>query len=678
MARPKKQVKTENVHELTSAEKILELRTVFYNAVAFDRALDLDEWSDSFRILPRETSSEFGQWVTQRFPFLRKIMKALSPSSIARMIVVMKGAQLGFTELAICWILYNAERRPGPCMYVQKTDDAAKDFSIQKLKPSILVCSAVDRILGDLKPKRYANSWDNKAYPGGFAVLGGANSSAFLRSKSVRDAILDEEDTYAANISGEGSPVRLIGKRMVNFPDRKMFRLSTPVLEELSTISPAFDAGSEEWYYVPCPHCNPEGLHSGNMFILDWELIKWTKEIDPQTGYPLRCWTECPHCAEPIDEAPHKTWMLNNGDWFSTKNNRFDAKGEEVKNPARYKVGDVANPSFNLSSFYSPHGFFGWDDAVTEWFDYKRTNDVNLLQVIVNQTFAQTFTLAGQEISYSYLYQRRAPYAGKNQLLDVPSGALCLTAGVDIQDDRIEIEVVGWGMLEENWGIDYAVLPGDTSMMGDRRGMLPDGQPSVWRMLDEFLMKRFIHASGALLPIEVTMIDAGYKTEEVHTFCRLRESRRIFPVKGKDGWGKGLWSAGKRRHERYHTVTYEARTDELKNKVYAMLQIDQPGPGFCHYPKKPCYSEKYFKGLTCETRRVKMVNGHKKLYWHTPSGARNEPLDLRNYAYVAFHAYPVNLEERTKHGLPYLFPSTERGTGRAGSRLRRRRGSPGL
>jgi len=659
MARPKKLVPIDDVEELVVDDKINTLRCAFCDAIAFDETLDLDEWADRFRSLPQETSSEHGQWVTQRFPFLRKIMKALSPSSIARLIVVMKGAQLGFTETAINWMLYNAERRPGPGMYVQKTDDAAKDFSNQKFKPSIAQCAAVDFTLGAFKPKSYANSWDNKAYPGGFWVLGGSNSSPFLRSKSIRDAILDEEDTYEANISQEGSPIRLIVKRMVNFPDRKLFRLSTPILEELSTIKPAFEAGSQEYYYVPCPHCNKAGLEIGNMFVIEWELIKWSKEVSTDTGYPLETWLECPHCGEQINEAKHKTWMLDNGDWFSIKNN-----------PVRYKVGDVENPSFHLSSLYSPQGFFSWSDAVGEWFDYKRTNDINLLQVFVNQTLAETFTLAGHEISSLYLHKRREQYAA-----DVPLDALCLTAGVDIQADRIEVEVVGWGQLEENWSIDYAVLPGDTSLMGDRNGLLKDGQPSVWRMLDEYLIKRWKHESGAMLPIEITMIDAGFKTEEVNTFCRLREGRRIFPIRGKDGWGKGLWTVQKRRHERYRTISYQAHTDELKTKVYAMLQIDQPGPGFCHYPKKQCYSEKFFKGLTCESRRVKMVQGKKKLFWFTPSGARNEPLDIRNYAYVAFVAYPVNLEERIKNGLPYLFPDTE---ARFVPRRPRRRGSAGI
>ncbi len=665
MARPKKLVPTDDVRELPVDEKKQILRFAFYDTLAFDETLDLDEWADQFRFLPKETSSEFGQWVTQRFPFLRKIMKALSPSSIARLIVVMKGAQLGFTETAINWMLYNASRRPGPGMYVQKTDDAAKDFSNQKFKPSIAECDDVHYTLGTLKPKAYPNSWQNKAYPGGFWVLGGSNSSPFLRSKSIRDAILDEEDTYEANISQEGSPIRLIGKRMVNFPDRKMFRLSTPILEELSTIKPAFEAGSQEYYYLPCPHCNKQGLDIGNMFVIEWDSIRWSKEIDKATGYPAKVWLECPHCAESIDEAQYKTWMLDNGDWFSTKDN-----------PVRYRVGDVENPSFHLSSFYSPQGFFSWADAVSEWFDYKRTNDVNLLQVIVNQTFAETFTLAGHEISYGYLHKRREQYSGTEKPFDVPAGALCLTAGVDIQDDRIEVEVVGWGQLEESWGIEYVVLPGDTAMMGDRRGMLADGQPSVWRMLDELLVRRFKHESGASMPIEIAMIDAGYKTEEVNTFCRLRESRRIYPIRGKEGWGKGLWSVNKRRHERYRTVNYFAHVDEIKTKVYAMLQIDQAGPGFCHYPRKQCYGEQYFKGLTCETRRVKMVSGHKKLFWFTPSGARNEPLDIRNYAFVAWEAYPVNLAERVELGMTMIFPDANTGIG--GRRPRRRRGSAGL
>ena len=658
----KRKKRIKSTKELTLQDKIILLRKAFYEAIAFDESMDLDDWADKYRVLPQETSSEHGAWITARFPFLRRIMKCLSPSSIARMIVVMKGAQLGFTETAINWILYNAHCHPGPLLYTQKTDDATKDFSNQKLKPSILVCEALRGVLGDQRPKQYASSWDNKAYPGGFAVLGGANSTPFLRSKSLRDAIADEEDTFERSLGNEGSPIWLIIKRMVNFPDKKFFRLSTPLIAETSTIEPAYDSGSEEQYYVPCPHCNAAGDHDGNMFVIEWENIKYSEELDPTTGNPLDVWCECPHCAERIDETLWKTWMLDNGDWFSTKNSS-----------TRYKVGDVKNPSFQISSLYSPFGFFSWEDAVGEWFEYQRTKDIALLQVFINQTLAQTFSLEGSDISYDYLYKRREDYTGNFGDFEVPLDALCLTAGVDIQDDRIEVETVGWGLLEENWYIDYSVLLGDTAQKGDRYGILRDGQPSVWRLLDDYLMRKWKHESGVEMPIEVTMIDASYKAEEVHTFCRLREHRRIFPVNGKNGWGHGLYTAKRKRHEKYGTMCYQANVDELKNKVYAQLQIDQPGPGFCHFPKKPAYAETYFKGLTCERRKVKMVAGHKVLYWECPEGARNEPIDIRDYAYVGFLAYPVNLRARAEQGLQRLFAPSNRSRKR-----KRRRGHPGI
>ena len=656
MPRTKKQINTETAREHTREEKREAMRRALYESAQFDQTYDLDEWADRFRILPQETSSEHGAWSTARFPFLKRIMKCLSPSSIAQEIICMKGAQLGLTETGINWLLYSADCHPGPTMYVQTTDDSAKDFSVQKLKPSIRDCDRVLHTLGEDKPKHYANSWDNKAYPGGFIVLGGSNSSAFLRSKSIRDCILDEEDTYELNISNEGSPVRLVAKRQQNFPDRKRFRLSTPVLAELSTIEPAWEGGSQERYYVPCPHCNEHADEDGFMFWIRWKHIKWEGEKD---GRPERYWLECPNCGSEINEDQHKGWMLTHGDWYSEKDSDF-----------RYKVGDVLNPSFHISSLYSPPGFFSWGDAIAEWLEYKRTRDVALLQVFINQTLAETYSAEGKEINYSVLIHRREDYGH-----EVPLGALVLTAGVDIQDDRIEAETVGWGLLEESWSIDYAVFPGDTSNMGDRYGMLSDGRPSVWRLLDEYLMKRWKHESGIEVFIEMAMIDSGYKTEEAHIFCRLREGRRVFPVKGSAGWGKGLWSVQRRRHERYGTVPYTAHVDEVKNKIYSMLMLDQRGPGYCHFPRDEKYGEKYFKGLTCETRKVKQVSGRKVLYWDTPPGARNEPLDCRGYAYVAHLAYPVDLEARARLGMEKAMGPQS--VGRK-PRVRRRRGSPGL
>lgn len=601
---------------------------------------------DKYFYLPRESSSEYGRWRTSRLPPIRKIAKALSIGSFAREIVIMKGNQIFITTLGIGWKLYGSDCDPGPFLYSQKTDDAVRDYVKQKLEPTIKACDRVAKILGKNKPAEYANSWDLKGFPGGFVTLGGATDS-FFRSSSIGRAFPDEEDTYDLSIGQQGSPILILKKRMVNFPESKLLRASTPVNKELSTIEPAWEEGSQERFYIPCPHCNSEADHGGNMFWIQWPQIRWSEDMDPITEQPKRVWLECPYCAEEIDEGRHKTWMLDNGDWFSEKRSR--AEHPDWPDDAEFereKVGDVENPSFHLSALYSPVGFFSWSDAVKEWLHYQKTRRIEDLQVFINQTLAETFHLQGSEISYGYLESRRESYAGNIGRFSVPKMATCLTAGVDIQDDRIEAEVVGWGEFEESWSIDYVVLPGDTAIMGDAYGMLPDGRPGVWRLLDEYLYKKWKHETGVDLPIEMTMIDTGHMTENVHLFCRNREGRNIYPLKGEGGSGKGLYKRSTRRHEKYATVLYHAYVDDLKTKLYHYLQINNPGPGFCHFPKNDKYGDKYFKGLTCERRVPKVERGRKIIKWVTPSGARNEPIDVRNYATVAFLSYPVDMAAR--------------------------------
>lgn len=667
--RPRKSRSTKEVAPLSVVAKQALVVAAFSAAMKFEKTEDLDVWSDKNRFLPKETSSEYGPWRTSRFPFLRRIMKCLSPSSIAEEIVFMKGGQLGGTEVSLNWLYYSSVCNPGPMAYMQKTDDAVTGFVKQKYKPGIRDCPAVARTLGDEKPLGYSKALLDHGYPGGYQVFGAANNTDFLKSRSLAGGVMDEEDQYKLNVDSQGAPRKLLAMRMVNFPGAKLYRISTPVLKENSTIEPGFYEGSEEEFYVPCPCCNPTADDTKFMFKIEWETIHWSKELDKE-GDPVRVWCECPACGHDIDELEHKTWMLANGDWFSTKNL------EDPANPLpRYRVGDVLRPSFRLPSFYSPLGFLSWNKIVHDWLEYVRTRDINLLQVIVNQYWAQTFSHTGGDIDHSGLYARREPYkTNQGREYEVPAGGLCLTAGVDVQEDRIEVEVVGWGMFDESYSVDYKVLVGDTSLLGNQWGTLDDGQPSVWRLLHDYLCKRFRHESGVVMPIEMTMIDTGYRPDEVHKFCRPREHMRVFPLKGRPGWGNGLWKRATRRHEKYKTIDYAGFVDELKAKTYSFLKIDEPGPGYCHFPLNPIYSERHFRGLTAEKQLTKMVAGRIKLYWENPSGRRNEQLDCRNYAYVARSAYGVNLDQRAQYGLQSIFGVDPLPT----PRRPRRRGSKGL
>lgn len=633
-----------NVPQLSDWEKVEQEYKKFVKNVSVRERMTVDEWSDRYRYLSKTTSSEPGKWRTSRFPFLKKFMWYMSPQSIARHIPVIKGHQLGFTEALINKIFYNADHYPGPTLYVQKTDDAASEFATQKLDPSIEVTRKVHRPLLRKRTENYTREVLNRTHDGGYISMGGANSAPFLRSKSVRDALIDEEDGFKANIDQEGSPIALIRKRQSNFPLSKTIRTSTPGIKETSTIEPAFLAGTQERYYLPCPHCNPDNDRYGFLFWINWDHLKDNWTLDDE-GNVVDAWIICPNCGERIDEH-EKTWMLECGRWLTNW-------GDDTK-PLE-EIEDSENPSMHISSLYSPLGFFSWRDAARDFLEYKRTNDSALLQVFENQVLGNTFSLAGQDISSVWMADRKEDYYDFNtgEVVEVPRGGLVLTLGADVHPDRIEAEVVAWGMGFESWSVDYSVFLGNTDYLGDANGLDPNtGQPTVWTEFDRYLLKRWKHPA-VMMPVECSFIDARYKSEQVQAFCKMREKRRIYPIIGRDTFGHiGYIKRPKRRQDRWGTWTYTVWVDDVKDSVYRQFLVDTPGPGYAHFPTKDIYDDRYFKGLTAENKKTKYVGGHIKLYWDCPPGVRNEPLDCRVYSFAAFIAYGIKLETRANKDNP--------------------------
>lgn len=655
-----------NLEIVKSEEKMTSMLRSFFGSLVPPDYIDLTTWSDRYRFLPRETSAEFGRWRTSRFPFLRRIMDCLSPQSRCKSLVVIKGAQLGITETMINWIMYVADQNPGPIVYLQGTLDAVKDFNSQKLKPAIDATRKVIDSLGRDKGMEYTDSMLCKSFPGGVLTMGGANSDKFLRSKSVQYIIVDEEDTYKRSIGGvehsQGSPLAMLFKRAANFPLSKIFRASTPVLKETSTIEPAFLFGSQEYYYVPCPYCNSDADRYGNLFVIKHENIKYSSHLDAVTNLPVEVYCECPYCKNKIFEYS-KDWMFENGHWLSSKNTDSNISnsnsntcnsGSGAGSNQLYEVGDIENVSLHISSFYSPLGFFSWRDAVAEWLEYVRSKDPALLQVYINQTCGETYSAAGRDISPNWLSSRVEDYVNLDtgEVVDVPIGVLALTAGVDVQKDRLECEIVGWGVYEESWSIDYSVFSGNTDFLGDENGLDPvTGNLTPWRQLSDHLYNRWGMANGCVLPVECTLIDAGWKPEVVHLFCKSHEARRVYPSKGLSGWSrsKGFITRPKRRTERFNTLFFYVYPDLLKDRIYQNLSIEDPGPGFCHFPSKPVYDHRYFSGLTSENREVKMSAGRPKICWTLPKGVRNEPLDCRCLAYAALKVSAINLKSRDEN-----------------------------
>jgi phage terminase large subunit GpA-like protein len=288
---------------------------------------------------------------------------------------------------------------------------------------------------------------------------------------------------------------------------------------------------------------------------------------------------------------------------------------------------------------------------------YRENKDPDLLQVFVNQTLGETYDQTGRDINAGDLANKIEAYINTStgEIVDVPEGALCLTAGVDVQADRLEVSVDAWGVGYESWGVDYKVFPGNTDYLGDQQGLDPStGQPTVWKQLDLYLQKRFQHAHGVMMPIECTLIDSQFNTKTVQEYCRFREGRRIYPSHGKGGTFSGFYKRPKKRHDEYKTWLFTLYVDHLKDRITHYFQINTPGPGYCHWAEKDCYNQGYFNGLTVEKKVMRREHGQNVFKWENPPGGRNEPFDTRIYSYGAVLILNVDLQQRATMGVAHL------------------------
>src|SRR5579885_893501 len=566
-----------------------------------DPFLTISQWADKYRTLSQRASSEPGQWRTDRTPYLREIMDCLSPTSLIERTVFMKGAQIGGTECGNNWIGYVIHQAPGPMMAVQPTVEMAKRNSKQRIDPLIEESGVLNTLVSDPRSRDSGNTVLSKEYPGGVLVMTGANSAVGLRSMAARYLFLDEVDGYPGDVEGEGDPVNLAMARTRTFARRKVFLVSTPKITGMSRIEAAYDESDRRQYYVPCPLCR-------EFQILQFAQLRWPK------GEPDKAVYVCQHCGQEIHNH-QKQWMLARGQWRP--------------NPAAN--WDRRTAGFHLSSLYSPVGWFSWADAAKQFEQAQNKQKPELLQVFVNTVLGETWTLLGEAPDWKRLYERREQY----KVGSVPRGGVFLTAGADVQRDRIEVEIVAWGRGKQSWSIDYRVFEGDTS------------RQAVWDRLTDLLNETYPHVSGVQMPILQLAVFYESATTEVYEWAR-RQGGRVVVIKGDQRSGAILGAPSPievgplgERVKRGVRV-WPVNSGMAKEELYRWLRLDRPTdeeleqgipfpPGYCHFPR---YSEEYFKQITAEQLVAKLVKGYKRLEWQKMR-ERNEALDCRVYARAA-------------------------------------------
>ena len=591
------------------------LRRAWLAGLAPDPAVTVSQWADRHRILSSRAASEAGPYRTARTPFMRAIMDALSPSSPARRVVFMKAAQVGATEAGNNWIGFAMHRAPGPFLAVQPTTDLAKRLSQQRIDPLIEESPELRELVLPSRSRDSGNTILAKRFPGGQLVLTGANSAVGLRSMPARWVFLDEVDAYPGDIDGEGDPVHLAEARTNSFGHRsKVFLASTPTVRGNSRIEREFEMSDQQRYHVPCPHC-------GGLQWLKFERLRW------EAGRPETALYQCEHCEEAIAER-HKTWMMdeaNGACWMATADEETRARAE-----AAGVVG------FHISALYSPLGWMAWEEIARGW-EQAVGNDA-ALKTMKNTVLGETWQEKGEAPDWQRLYDRREDW----QLGVAPEGVLVLTAGADVQRDRIEIDVWGWGRNLQSWLVDHVVLEGETA------------RPEIWHDLTEFLTTTWPHAGGAQMALARLAIDTGdgATTDAVYAWVRSVGRGRVLAVKGVGGFDRSTPVDGPSYVEKTETgrrlrggvQLWKVAGAVFKSETYRFLRLDPPTDedleeggswpsGFVHIPRGT--PAEWLKQLTAEQLvTVKTRQGFQKLEWQQTRD-RNEALDCRVYARAA-------------------------------------------
>jgi len=551
--------------------------------------LTLSEWADRYRMLSAENSAEPGRWHTDKAPYQREIMDAIGNPHI-RKVVIMSAAQIGKTAMLMNMLGYYMHYYPAPVLVMQPTLDMAQTFSKDFLAP-MLRDTPVLRDLVDTKSRYSGNTILKKNFPGGHVTIIGANSPASLASRPIKVLLADEVDRYPASAGTEGDPLLLGQKRQTTFWDKKTVIVSTPGLKGSSRIATEYEESTREEWNVPCPKC-------GYYQPLAWRGIVFDKN-DLSKGITF----QCEKCGEQSGEYEWKK---------AAQRGRFVAA-----NPTAETRG------FHLNTLAST--FCGWYEVVEKFLvanELLKLGDPEKMKTWVNTELGEPWEEPGSTLEENELLSRREIYDA-----EVPGDVLVLTAGVDVQDDRFEVEVVGWGAGKESWGIRYQKIFGD---------MLKE---QVWADLDAFLQTPFRKADGTVLNILATCIDSGgHYSTQVYRFTVERYERRVWAIKGKGG-AEVPYIRNPTTNNRVKAPLFIIGVDAGKALLYQRLKHPTKGPNYCHFPLNEAagYDEDYFKGLTAEKMVQRFRKGRAVVVWELKDSAhkRNEPLDLRNYATAA-------------------------------------------
>lgn len=558
--------------------------------------MTVSQWADRRRMLSPESSPEPGPWRTSRVPYLREIQDTLG-DPLVRKVVWVAASQIGKTEALNNFVGFRMDTDPGPMLVVQPSLEMAKAWSKDRLAPMLRDTPTLRGVVRDPRARDSGNTLLHKAFTGGRLTIVGANSPSGLASRPIRDALFDEVDRYPASAGTEGDPISLGVQRTRNFWNRKLFFVSSPGNLETSRIWPEWEASDQRRYFVPCPHCD-------HYQVLRFENVKWeTDDVDGEHHHRTETAAYvCVECGTLIEEL-HKRRMLDRGEWRAT-------------NPSG------RHPGFHVSALYSP--WVSWAELAGIFVEKKRSPEE--LKTFVNLQLGEPWEERDQDLEPAGLAALAEKWPA-----EVPHGVGVLTAYADVQGDRLEVAIRGWGDGEESWLIGHHRIYGDPE------------HDDVWAELEHILTRAYTHESGQKLRIRVAMVDCGYLDHMVYRFVKGKETRGVFAAKGSDSRVKEPLQRARRRNRSgvkpWTLDTYHFKTLLFRRLKHTALTTEPGGPGYMHFcqPTKTGADGEYFAQFGAEVPRLER-HGRRFRRVFKQIRDRNEAIDLEGGNIAALHS----------------------------------------
>lgn len=569
----------------------------------------VSQWADEFGVLSDGTA-EPGKWRT--LGYQRAIMDAFSRPEVEE-ISFIKSARLGWTEIVKHVIGFYIDQDPCSILAVQPAIEDAEGWSKESIAPFFDACEPLSLKVSPAKAKDSKSTITKKHYPGGILHIIGANSPRGFRRISTRVVLFDEIDGYPVTAGAEGDQLKLGRMRSETFWNRKVAYGSTPTDEGFSRIEEQAQKSSLGYCLLTCPHCGGEHIRrfrepekpikvAGD--VLPVSIIQWDDD------YKRAAWI-CPDGC--LIENKWNRQMINACRWVAP-----DWEWDQERGFTFFDSFD-GHIGFSLWAGYSVSPNSTPVKLVKEFLDVK--DHPEKLKTFVNTVLGETWKEPGETVDPESIEARAVEYPA-----DVPEGALVLTAGIDVQADRLEFEVVGWDEGEQSWNVDYQILFGDPTQL------------EVWNDLADALKVTYRHECGADMSIAGMCIDTGFLPSNVYAFVERFGYRHLYPVKGMDGPTRPIIEDRMKRAMRLRKRSKRGHNpeivgvDEAKTLLYTRLKIQKPGPGYCHFPKSR--DTEFFEQLTGEKQRTRYVKGRPVREW-VKTRPRNEAMDNRNYALAA-------------------------------------------